>query len=186
MDVTDCKVGVRYSDLVCAASKRCVMSSKLRQVQTGTLRRVVNYLGGREPPPPSIDDTQPMEGTEAIGGAEPEGTTYLSALLPRIEQRPRASPWRKQKWVGPPGNGSSRSDANAAGAGSTSRWSRPPAARAARGWWSSNRSTEHRAAVFPSAGCSGTKANDGAMYDALAGCETKRDHALAESSRAVP
>jgi hypothetical protein len=107
MDVTDCKVGVRYSDLACAASKRCVMSRKLRQVQTDTLRRVVKYLGGRETPPPSIDDTQPMEGTEAIGGTESEDATYLRALLPSSSSRPRASSWKKQKWVGPPGNGSS-------------------------------------------------------------------------------
>jgi hypothetical protein len=60
---------------------------KLRQVQPGTLRRVVKYLGGREASPPSIDDTQPMEGTETIGGAESEVTTYWSAL-PLIEQLP--------------------------------------------------------------------------------------------------
>jgi hypothetical protein len=122
--------GVR--DLVfgyAAASKRCVMSMKLRQVQPGTLRRVMKYLGKQEPSPPSIDHTQPME---TIGGDESEDTTYSSALLPRIEQLPPASSWKKQKWVGPPGNGSSRSDANAAGAGSTSRWSRPSAAPAAR------------------------------------------------------
>ena len=88
MDVTDCKVGVRYSVLVCAASKRCVMSRKLPQLQTDTLRRVVKYLGGENASPPSIDGTQPMEGTEAIGGAESEDTTYLRALLPLIEQPP--------------------------------------------------------------------------------------------------
>jgi hypothetical protein len=64
------------------------MGRKLLQVQPATLRRVVKYLGRREPSPPSIDDTQPMEGTETIGGAESEGTSYLSALLPRIEQLP--------------------------------------------------------------------------------------------------
>ena len=64
------------------------MSRTLRQAQTGTLRPVVKYSGEREPSPPSIDQTQPMEGTEAIGGAESEDTTYSSALLPRIEQLP--------------------------------------------------------------------------------------------------
>ena len=49
------------------------MSMKLRQVEPGTLRRVMKYLGKREPSPPSIDHTQPMD---------------LSALLPRIEQLP--------------------------------------------------------------------------------------------------
>jgi hypothetical protein len=63
------------------------MGRKLQQVQPGTLRRVVKYLGGREPSPPSIDDTQPMEGTETIGGAESEDATYWSAL-PLIEQLP--------------------------------------------------------------------------------------------------
>ena len=60
------------------------MSMKLRQVEPGTLRRVMKYLGKREPSP-SIDHTQPME---TIGGAESEDTTYLSGLLPRIEQLP--------------------------------------------------------------------------------------------------
>ena len=64
------------------------MSRTLRQAQTGTLRPVVKYSGERKPSPPSIDQTQPMEGTEAIGGAESEDTTYSSALLPRIEQLP--------------------------------------------------------------------------------------------------
>ena len=52
---------MRYPVLGYAASKRCVMSMKLRQVQPGTLRRVMKYLGKREPSPPSIDHTQPME-----------------------------------------------------------------------------------------------------------------------------
>jgi hypothetical protein len=64
------------------------MSKKLQLVQPGTLTRVVKYLGEREPSPPSIDHTQPMEGMEAIGGAESEDTTYSSDLLPRIEQLP--------------------------------------------------------------------------------------------------
>ena len=84
MDVPDCKVGVREPVLTCAASKRCVMSMKLRQVEPGTLRRVMKYLGKREPSPPSIDHTQPIE---TIGGAEAEDTTYWSAL-PLIEQLP--------------------------------------------------------------------------------------------------
>ena len=67
------------------ANKRCVMSMKLQQVQLGTLRRVMKYLGKREPSPPSIDHTQPME---TIGGAESGDTTDWSALLPRIEQLP--------------------------------------------------------------------------------------------------
>ena len=58
------------------------MSMKLRQVQPGTLRRVMTYLGKREPSRPSIDHTQPME---TIGGAESEDTTDWSALLPRID-----------------------------------------------------------------------------------------------------
>ncbi len=58
---------------------------KLRQVQPGTLRRVIKYLGKRAPSPPSIDHTQPME---TIGGDESEDTTYSSALLPSIEQLP--------------------------------------------------------------------------------------------------
>jgi hypothetical protein len=44
--------------------------------------------GEQEPAAPSIDHTQPMEGTVAIGRAESEDTTYLSTLLPRIEQLP--------------------------------------------------------------------------------------------------
>ena len=76
---------MRYLVLGYAASKRCVMSMKLRQVEPGTLKRVMKYLGKREPSPPSIDHTQPME---TIGCAESEDTTYLSALLPRIEQLP--------------------------------------------------------------------------------------------------
>ena len=57
---------------------------KLRQVEPGTLRRVMKYLGKREPSPPSIDHTQPME---TIGDAESEDWTYWSAL-PLIEQLP--------------------------------------------------------------------------------------------------
>lgn len=68
-----------------AASKWCVMRMKRQQVEPGTLKRVMKYLGKREPSPPSIDHTQPME---TIGGSESEDTTYLSALLPRIEQLP--------------------------------------------------------------------------------------------------
>jgi hypothetical protein len=64
------------------------MSRKLQLVQPGTLRRVVKYLGEREPSPPSIDHTQPMEGMEVISGVESEHTTYSSDLLPRIEQLP--------------------------------------------------------------------------------------------------
>jgi hypothetical protein len=41
-----------------------------------------------EPAPPSIEHTQPMEGTEIINRAEMEDTAYLGAPLPRIEQIP--------------------------------------------------------------------------------------------------
>jgi len=58
---------------------------KLRQVQPGTLRRVMKYLGKQEPSPPSIEHTQPME---TIGGTDSEDATDWSALLPRIEQLP--------------------------------------------------------------------------------------------------
>ena len=60
------------------------MSMKLRQVEPGTLRRVMKYLGKREPSPPSIDHTQPME---TIGGAETGDAIYWSDL-PRIERLP--------------------------------------------------------------------------------------------------
>lgn len=68
-----------------AARKRCVMNMKLRQVQPGTLRRVMKSLGKRKPSPPSIEHTQPME---TICDAESEDTSYLSALVPRIDQLP--------------------------------------------------------------------------------------------------
>ena len=84
-EVPYCKGGVRDPVLGYAASKRCDMSMKLRQVQPSTLRRAMKYLGKREPSPPSIDLTQPME---TIGGAVSEDTTYLNALLPCIEQLP--------------------------------------------------------------------------------------------------
>lgn len=61
------------------------MNMKLRQVQPGTLRRVMKSLGKRKPSPPSIEHTQPME---TICDAESEDTSYLSALVPRIDQLP--------------------------------------------------------------------------------------------------
>jgi len=105
------------------------MRMKRQQVEPGTLRRVMKYLGKREPSPPSIDHTQPME---TIGGSESEDTTYLSALLPRIEQLPPGIVVEETEMGRPPRNGSSKSDANATGAGSTSRWLRPPAVPAAK------------------------------------------------------
>ena len=60
------------------------MRMKRQQVEPGTLKRVMKYLGKREPSPPSIDHTQPME---TISGAETGDAIYWSDL-PRIERLP--------------------------------------------------------------------------------------------------